>query len=154
MKRKEFISVTSKAIFGMVVTSSLLLSCSSHSLDLKKIIGKDKSILENLDLEYDGKFSCYSSEKFNYEIDGIKLFIFCVESKIVGFSIKIKNKHVVDSFDIPTTAKIKFDNIFGVKKEWSEKNLYKSLCVPKNYQNVESFTFYSEYLSEAYNVVW
>lgn len=155
MNRKQFINVTSKALLGIVLANSLFLSCSSENFEVKNIIGKDKSILKNLDIEYDGKFSCYSNEKFNNEIEGIKLFVFCIENKIVGMSIKTKYQSISDKFsDQIKKYNLVFDNAFGTKESWKEGSIFKSLCISKDYGNIDGYIFYSEYLEEAKPIIW
>lgn len=155
MKRKEFISITTKTLLGLVIANSFLISCFLEGQDLSKIIGMDINNLKNLKTEYKGKISCYSLLKFHYKIDGEKVFIFCINNKIVGFSIKIKNKTpLTEIVTISNNKKIAFDNPFGTRTVWKEENIYKSLSIPKDYQSIENYIFYAEYLQEASTIIW
>lgn len=155
MNRKEFIQITTKAILGLVIINPLLLRCTTKELDLTNILGKDKNALKNLKIEYVGEISCYSTDKFTHSIEGQKLFIFCIKNKVVGFSVKIENKSIISKIvNQKKNAHIIFDNAFGIREYLREKDTFKSLCISKNYMNIDYKIFYSEYLEEASSFIW
>jgi len=154
MKRKEFIRSTSKAVLGLAITNSFLSSCISKGQNISDIIGKKKDVLKDFEIDYTGVVSCYSTKTFKYSVKGEKIFVFCINDKIVGFSIKMKDSSMAKAIHIPNEKQVVFDNAFGSKTVWKEQNLYKSLCIPKNYKKIENYIFYSEYLKEASSVIW
>ena len=55
------------------------------------ILLEKKDVLKDFETEYTGTVSCYSTKDFKYSVKGEKIFVFCINNKIIGFSIKIKN---------------------------------------------------------------
>lgn len=155
MKRKEFINISSKTLLGLIFANSFLVSCFSTEQDISNIIGKNINNFKDLKTEYNGKISCYSITNFKFHVKGEKAFIFCINKVIVGISIKIKNnKPLTDIVDITNSKKTIYNNAFGSKTLWKEKNIFKSISTPKDYQNIENYIFYGEYLEEGSSIVW
>ncbi|GGI29484.1 hypothetical protein [Pedobacter mendelii] len=153
MKRSEFIRLTAKAALGLALTNSLMASCVSKGANISDLIGKNAAVLSGFALEYDGVLSCYSTAKFKSDIDGEKALIFCLNNKIVGFSIKLKTSSLTKKLKEKNGDTI-FSNPFGSKIYWKEKKVLKSLCLPKDYGNIKSYVFYSEFAEEAATIVF
>lgn len=155
MNRKEFIDLAAKTLAGLAIPNYLLANCIAEKEDLSKMIGENVNNLKNLKTEFHGKIACYSLLKPNIKIKSEKALLFTLEDKIVGFSLKImdtvpKPQIIANS----NTGKLLFNNSFGAKTVWKEGSTYKSLCIPKDYHDVEKFIFYSEYLEEASSFIW
>ncbi|WP_435524725.1 hypothetical protein [Chryseobacterium indoltheticum] len=70
-------------------------------------------------------------------------------------TIKTKYQSVSEKFsDQIKKSNLVFDNAFGTKESWKEGNLLKSLCISKDYGNIDGYIFYSEYLEEAKLIIW
>lgn len=153
MKRRQFIDRSAKLVFGVFLTSQFFVGCKQE--ELEKLIGKGKAELEDFDVEYEGRISCYSSKRFKHKLmDGGKVFIFCLENMVVGFSIKLEHNIPEKELVEQSGQHVLFDNMFGRKIAWEEEGRCKSICVPKKYNDIPQYFFYSEYMREAVDIIW
>lgn len=148
MKRREFIPISLKVTLAVAFSGNLFTRCSFVNIDIHTIVGQPINSISKKKIEYEGNISCYSLTNFKSKFsDTDKVFIFCENDKIIGFSIKLKPT-TKEQIKIPNDATLAYDNAFGSKSTWKENNKNISATIAKPYDDIKNFSFYSEYLDE------
>ncbi len=159
MERRKFITNTGLGILGICIASNLVRCSSKDKIDLNDILGKSENILltiTSIKKEGNTNFSYYilSDSNFFYEKQEIKkAFIFCKDSRIVGFTIQIEgNKFIKEKVKELNSKfknfKLNFENDFGKEYQWSDNKKIIKLSY-NDYSDLPELTFYSEFLIES-----
>jgi hypothetical protein len=151
MKRRDFIKLGTLAGIGTAFFGGIIISCSGENISLEDIIEKNENILNGFQKEGNRDFAYYTINNFkNGPVKGEKVFIFCREGKITGYTIKIKGTGKVENFmkelDNTRSRKLVFSNVFGEEYQWTNQNRKTTLCYSKPYPGMPEYTFFSESL--------
>ncbi len=127
-------------------------------MSLDNLIGQSEDILKGYNKEGDSNFSYYIISSFEHSFfSGEKVFVFCENNTIVGFSVKRNNnkasKEIEALSELYGTKKITYESDFGIEYQWKTAARRISLSHTKTYKDFPQNTFYSEALLDSKLIV-